>query len=417
MRALLALALVSAAWGFGAMVPALPALPDGLAAEVWHAVSSEEGKCFDGSPFTFFVVPRAGAKRVVELAGGGACWDSFTCSIALARISPLMPIVRVAPLLLALDGALAGAVASEVKGLVGDLLFNDTSLADATYVYVPYCTQDAHVGAAIAEYVLGGQPSVAHHSGWANAMSAVDWVRDHYDASTAVIVTGCSAGSIAAPQVAGMLAPDFDAVHVFLDSFVGVTSDAFVRDHIFGTWGAKCAFAEAAPTDLADPQLNTGNALYELLRAMLRAHPTMTVGIYTSLHDATQMLFLVLMQGVITSTNQPADQAKFARIVLERLGLLAQEFPTQWSSFVVQGTTHCAVSTDVAGTHPGFDAWVASVFNGAAPYSAACDVCTLDAMDGCDGVFGSRNVESHCMSCGTACPDELAADFSQCNAY
>ncbi|KAJ1456340.1 hypothetical protein M885DRAFT_564209 [Pelagophyceae sp. CCMP2097] len=423
MRALVACALVTSASGFGFLVPeeTPPFVPDGFAAGHWTAVTPDAGTvCFDGSPFTFFVVPRAGATRVVvHLAGGGACWDDLSCEVATVRISPFAPfgldVIRVPPLLLDLDGAPASTVASEAQDLVGNLLFNDTSLADATYVYIPYCTQDAHVGAATAEYIIGSQLTEVHHNGWANAMSAVDWVRDHYDSSTEIIVAACSASAIAAPLVAAVLAPDFGSVRVLLDSFVGILSDAFVRDHAFGTWGAKCAFAEVAQTDLADPQLNTGNLLYESLRVILRAHPTVTVGFFTSLFDPTQMQILEYMGGVLTSSNFD-NENKFSRLILDRLGKLEQEFPNQASSFVVRGTTHCAVFTDVAGTNPGFDAWAASVFNGAAPYSVACDICTLDATVGCDGVFRSGNVETHCMTCGEECPDAPAADFSQCDA-
>ena len=40
--------------------------------------------------------------------------------------------------------------------------------ADASYVFVPYCTGDLHAGSAMAVYQVDGQPTVTYHFGARN---------------------------------------------------------------------------------------------------------------------------------------------------------------------------------------------------------------------------------------------------------
>ena len=112
--------------------------------------------CGDGSPFCFYITrpPQRfddGHKVMVELIGGGACWDAQTC----ARQSSYLYINS------NLDGFLGhGCSAVQAVGLGGGnnenqalnmlcattLRENDADLRQYTSIYVPYCTQDVHTG-------------------------------------------------------------------------------------------------------------------------------------------------------------------------------------------------------------------------------------------------------------------------------
>ncbi len=41
----------------------------------------------------------------------------------------------------------------------------DNPFADASYVFVPYCTGDLHAGSRVAMYLVDGQPTKGHHFG------------------------------------------------------------------------------------------------------------------------------------------------------------------------------------------------------------------------------------------------------------
>ncbi|KAJ1448085.1 hypothetical protein M885DRAFT_574897 [Pelagophyceae sp. CCMP2097] len=378
-----------------------------LSPEVWHVLTppaSSGAVCLDGSPFSFVVVPRPNATRVVfELLGGYACWNDVTCGLVFDSADKAID-----PLMLALDGQSAAFVEDKV-GL--DLLYDEPGLADATYVLLPYCTMDIHLGSATANYTVDQMGRSAEHRGWANVQSAVQWVKANYDNDDTEIVAGAMAG----PLVAASLADAFDRVTILADSFVGVASEKFVRDHLYGTWGAACAFGDALPgLNLSNSTMQTAEVTIEFWRHILRSHPNLTVGVYTALHDETQMTYLLFMRGVLNSTGEQADKDRFARLAVSMLDELRDEFPDQFTSFVVEGEAHCNAALDVALTHDGFRDWAAQLVAGIVPEPVACPECKLDVIDGCDGVEGSLKVEEHCMTCDAECPEPEAATFTSC---
>ncbi|KAJ1453369.1 hypothetical protein M885DRAFT_567610 [Pelagophyceae sp. CCMP2097] len=413
--------LLGAARGFGSMSTDEGALPllSSLAPEVLHALTppaSSGAYCLDESAFSFFVVPRAGATRVViELASGDSCWDAASCEFAFSRAVGGAPINEVDPKLLALDGA----TSEEVKKSKINLAFDKAAFAGDTYIYVPYCTMDSHYGSASAEYEIGGVEMTLNHNGWANVQTAIDWAKANFKASTKRRKWSSRAARLAganvAPLVAASLAPAFGSVSVLTDSFVGLHTDEFVQDSIFGTWAAQCAFASVLPDlDLKNPRLNTADATIEMLRELLRYYPKLSVGAYQTVHDATQMFYLLNSDtGTISSLSEKKDLDTFARLIVSRIENLASEFPSQFSAFVAYGNSHCRADVDLTEAH---GLWVEAVLGGfPVPVSQACENCTLAALPGCDGVFGSLLVESHCYTCDEACPDPVTlVDFSVC---
>lgn len=118
------------------------------------------------NPNFFFYAKQGTAKGkvVVFFEGGGACWDAVTCS--LPRLPGVPP-------------QLAGVYKQEIPAsddpTVLDGLFNLSNPAnpvkDWTFVYIPYCTGDVHLGSKDVTYQnVIGNPFVPasytiHHRG------------------------------------------------------------------------------------------------------------------------------------------------------------------------------------------------------------------------------------------------------------
>jgi hypothetical protein len=133
---------------------------------------------------------------VVFLQGGGACWDFFTCGGA-----------AIAPAPYTIDKtATAGPFGpnefvTDVYALYPNSWVHPqnlpAALANATMVFVPYCTGDVHSGDKITTYPspIQGLPSVTwHHAGHANVMAFLKRLGATFPSPGKVVVSGSSAG-------------------------------------------------------------------------------------------------------------------------------------------------------------------------------------------------------------------------------
>jgi hypothetical protein len=90
---------------------------------------------------------------VVFFEGGGACWDNLTCTFPVqAGLPPQVPQFY-KPQILPTDDP-----------RTYDGLFNLTDRAnpvkDWSYVYIPYCTGDIHLGSNTKQYFNAGNPAL-----------------------------------------------------------------------------------------------------------------------------------------------------------------------------------------------------------------------------------------------------------------
>jgi hypothetical protein len=75
-------------------------------------------------------------------------------------------------------------------------------LKDWNMVFVPYCTGDVHTGSKVATYEnpAGGAPLTYRHNGHDNTLAIVSWMKTQFSTVPKLMVTGYSAGGIAALQ-------------------------------------------------------------------------------------------------------------------------------------------------------------------------------------------------------------------------
>jgi Pectinacetylesterase len=183
--------------------------------------------CADGSEFAFWERRADPTKAVVFLDGGGACYDAETCAFkGLWRDGEAD-----------YDWSVWGEDPAHEGGIF-DFSRADNPFRDHSFVFVPSCTGDAHLGGATRAY---SRNLTVEHNGFANVMTALDHLAEQYPGVAQVVVVGKGVGSIAAPVYGGLVAdliPNAQ-VTVFGGESGHVPDDPDLNARFFGDlWGA-----------------------------------------------------------------------------------------------------------------------------------------------------------------------------------
>ncbi|MET0459064.1 MAG: pectin acetylesterase-family hydrolase [Ilumatobacteraceae bacterium] len=177
-------------------------------------------QCADGTEYSFWVRRADPTKVVLFFQGGGACFSPESCAFGGGTYKPT-----------------TGAQ-DDPTGAAGVLDLDDprNPLADYSFVFVPYCTGDVHIGDNTSAY---SPELTVQHKGAINAAAAVGHLAAAFPDAAEVVVLGESAGGVGAPLYAGEvsdLLPDAEIV-VIADSS-GAYPDVPVMNAVLGTvWG------------------------------------------------------------------------------------------------------------------------------------------------------------------------------------
>ncbi len=161
--------------------------PSSASAGGWveHQTGSD-CKCASGTDYNFWTRDASQTKVVFYLEGGGACFSADTCSFTDGTYS-----------------VYAGHKGSPADaGGMFSLSRKANPFADWSFIYMPYCTGDVHIGNSVHEYAPG---LVVNHNGSRNVQHGLDYLSDHYPDATEVFVMGSSAGGVAAPLYGGLI--------------------------------------------------------------------------------------------------------------------------------------------------------------------------------------------------------------------
>jgi Pectinacetylesterase len=190
-------------------------------ASTWEkVVPGGDCECADGSEFAFFERRADPTKVVFFLDGGGACFDAETCAFIGEGY----------------DWKVNDDPATE------DGIFNfgraDNPFLDYSFLYVPSCTGDAHLGDVTRAY---SPELTVEHKGFVNGTAALDYVAEQYPDASQVVVVGKTVGSIAAPVYGGLVAdllPDAQVI-VWGGQSGHIPDDPELNLEFFGKlWGA-----------------------------------------------------------------------------------------------------------------------------------------------------------------------------------
>ena len=180
--------------------------------------------CADGSEFNFWVREADPAKVVLFLEGGGACFDPTSCAFTAGESTTY-------------DWNISPDDDPALKTGVFDPSLGENPLADYTFVYVPYCTGDVHLGNLTREY---SPDLTVEHVGMVNGDAALSYLAENFPEAQQVVVAGESAGAIATPVYAGLLSdllPDAQ-ITVFADGSGAYPDDPTLNARIGGLWGS-----------------------------------------------------------------------------------------------------------------------------------------------------------------------------------
>lgn len=224
--ALLAGGTVLAGGGAGASTPPTtePATDEAASDSEWTAIDApEDCMCADGAPYNFFERPADPAKVVFFLEGGGACFTPESCAFSEESTTLY-------------DWNIGADDDPATMSGIFDLENAENPFADYSFVYVPYCTGDVHLGNSSHEY---SPDLTVEHRGWVNGSAAVSYLADHYASAEQIVVVGESAGSIAsAPYAAtiGDALPDAQ-ITVFADGSGGYPDNGQLSVGMEALWG------------------------------------------------------------------------------------------------------------------------------------------------------------------------------------
>ncbi len=173
-------------------------------------------ECADGSEYAFFDAKVDSTKVVLYLDGGGVCFDAESCANQNTPGTGERPGPDYDP-----------SIEGENPSNEGGLFLTDRAnspFAGFSFIYVPLCTADAHLGTATRTY---SPELTVHHKGFVNGSAALNYLTKNYPDAAQIVVVGNTAGAAAAPLYGGLLADQLPNARV---TVFGAQSGSFPND-------------------------------------------------------------------------------------------------------------------------------------------------------------------------------------------
>lgn len=179
--------------------------PQNAYSEQWEVhTPGGETSCADGSDFKYYTREGNPDKLLVYFTGGGACWTGEQCDTETDPTPYAYNLSNNDP--------------QNKKGIF-NLSHPENPFNDYTMVYAPTCTGDVVLGDSVATYHYqvedGPEKTVTvHHKGYQNGRSVLNWVYENVDDPETVVVSGSSAGGLATPFYANIIANHYPEARV-----------------------------------------------------------------------------------------------------------------------------------------------------------------------------------------------------------
>jgi hypothetical protein len=333
--------------------------------------------------FSFWAKRGTSKNTMVFFEGGGACWDSLTCTFPLdSRVPPQVPQFFVP------------AIAAGTNPANYDGVFRtdrpDNPVHDWNIVYIPYCTGDLHAGSSTRTYFNVGNPVFPlpqtfdiQHRGFDNFMVVLDWMEKNIEKQPSkVLVTGSSAGGYGAAANFPWIQRAYPKARTFViaDASQGVTTRAFDA----GTPGRGSWNMQLAPWALGNDAASVSGP--ELLRVAARNLPDVNVAQFTTALDSVQIQFYGVMKTYYAPGGScPNPAIDWYQQMSGTLASYALDLPN-FRHYVAAGEYHTIMRSPNFYTENssgrGFDEWVRSMLKGherkpGAWANEACETCLI----------------------------------------
>jgi Pectinacetylesterase len=293
--------------------------------------------CARGGRYAFWARVADPSKLVVFFQGGGGCFDERSCKVGSSWF----------------DDAVTDADDPTHAGGMFDMADPRNPFRDWSWVFIPSCGGDVHLGDRRVRY---GSVTVQQR-GWHNAHAAIDWAFAHFPTPDAVLVAGCSAGSVGSAFHVPVILDHWPRARV---AQVG-DSLAFVfhRRVNLADWGAPAHFP--AFFRIGDRPFT----MVEYLTALGRRYPRLVLARFNHAGDDVQERFY---QGVGGDPTEFEGRLRAAEAALKRM--------PNYRSYLACGDAHCSFgdqafyATQVNGV--ALRDWVADL---AAGRDVTCPLC------------------------------------------
>ncbi len=339
----------SVACAIAALAHSLPA----AAAGEWSPFDGgPDTTCADGSAVPFLERVADPTKVVLYFEGGGACFSQATCALDGPEVAYV-------------SSSEVSAESLASRGGVFDFDDPENPLADHSFVYVPYCTGDVHLGDKAHVYA---DDLVIEHRGAVNANAALDHLVERFPDTSELIVVGVSAGSVPTPLYAALAADRLPQARVVTlgDGSGAYPDDPLLNAYIGTLWGSMAALPDWP--ELAGVTVRDWSIPGLYVHAGRHA-PDVTFARFDHAYDETQVFYAGLV-GV------PADDLvrHIDRIETE---IEAEGVPV--ASYTAPGNDHTVLWRDelyeleVEGVR--LIDWVTALFEGETPADVHCVAC------------------------------------------
>ncbi|MEQ1701638.1 MAG: pectin acetylesterase-family hydrolase [Ilumatobacteraceae bacterium] len=324
------------------------------AAGVWETVTSPaDCMCSDGSEFTYFVRRADPTKVVFFLEGGGACFSAETCN----------PDSNTYKRTVGYEGGFG--TDGDPSGIF-DFSNPMNPFANYSFVFVPYCTGDVHIGNATTDY---GDGVVVEHKGYVNGSTALNAMATLFPDATELVVTGESAGSVPTPLYAGMASDLLPAarITVLADGSGAYPDIPGINGVIGGAWGTMNAVPGWPENEGVTPEMWSFPGLF----VKAGTHdPEITFARHDYAFDETQTFFAGL-------AGIPADD--LVSLIDQNETQVEAGGVTLWS-YITPGSSHTVLHTDGFYTETVNGVllvdWVTALISGEPVEDVHCTVCT-----------------------------------------
>lgn len=263
-----------------------------LADSVWNTIETG-GKtiCADGSDYYFLVRKGAPDKVIIYFQGGGACWDSYTCSNPIDTIEPNFYLKSISPNMKSNQG-------------IFDASNPENPFQDWTIVAIPYCTGDVHLGNIDQQYPLpSGDSMTIYHRGMTNTNAVFDWMKAQKIDPAKIFLSGTSAGGYASIAYVDDVYQKFENAKIYqlTDCSVLVTENATA---MADPWNATPLLEHGL-----GPNKDLINATYQALGSTFNDDRVIYSQI-NSMYDEVMFFYYMVMQNIEEPSRE--DVAKFA---------------------------------------------------------------------------------------------------------
>jgi hypothetical protein len=260
----------SATGGFGGTDPDSPIV--GLQSLTWNWVPFQDAHCRKGASTGIGVNPNpASDKLMILLEGGGACFDTNSCSLNNSAYGRTQ-----------FDKFTAD---TQFGGGAGVFNRNDAAnpVKDWNFVFVPYCTGDVHAGNN-PDGMIGTVKQ--QFVGYTNMGLYLRRIAPTFGGVTQVLLTGVSAGGFGALANYVQVAKKFAPVPVTLLDDSGPPMDApylaaCLANLYLRTWGLDKTVQADCGTDCQD----ASHLLIDFQKHVVRTYPDDSFGLVDSTGD------------------------------------------------------------------------------------------------------------------------------------